>query len=315
MKNAKTLFIIIGLLTLSSCKKEEQSGELREATISGNVWANLDETDDIDNQGLYVEALNREGVYEMQVSAIVNTANWVQNPVSGYPYDKKVYTATTDEFGNYSLKIPTTDEGYYITLQYGNVITTKKKFVVDTQNEIIEEVTVSLLDQEVFIYGDANLDLMKEATVVPTNILYEFGTATITGTVYAFYDEFNFTENIYDYPLNTASGITNQHILMKYDLAPYGIGYENIFNFEIDGNGIYTMVFPTETSGNTPVKVDFGCNDFIANYRIPNWNYTSDSIISARYYLDNKIEEYWLDGVENGSITVIDIFLDVDPIY
>jgi hypothetical protein len=315
MKKAKTYVTIMSLLLFCSCQKEEHSVELSEATVSGNIWANLDETDDIDFQGLYIESLNKEGVAGMQVSAIVNTAYWVQNPVAGYVYDKEVYTTITDDFGNYSLTVPATAEGYNITLQFGDIITTKKKFVIDTQNEIVEEVIVSLPDKSVFIYGGATIKNIDEATAVPTAILHEYGSATVTGTVYAFYNDFNFTENIYDYPLNTGSGITNQEIHMKYDLAPYGNGYENIFSFEIDGDGVYTMVFPTEIATASPVNIHFGCNDFIANYIIPNWNYTADSTISARYYLDNKIEEYFLGGVESGSVTVMDVFLDVDPIY
>jgi hypothetical protein len=316
----RTIFSImaIGAIAFTSCKKDDvDSTEVGSATINGNVWADLNQTDDTDGNGLYIQALNPEGVDGMQVSIELNTANLVQSPEPGYTYDKEVYTTTADANGDYTLTIPATEEGFTVTLKFGDVHTTRTIFATDGVSTITEDVEVTLANQTQFVFAGGTHDVKDQATVSTTGAdAYDYGSATIMGTVYGlYYWGINWTGSVYDYPLNAASGITGKDILMTYDIAPYGNGGENVFNIVIDSDGNYEMTVPTEASGDNGVEVSFGMMDFIAETTGPNMAGTADSTDQARYFMPGGIYNISNFPLQDGDIIPnVNLVLQIQPL-
>ena len=310
MKRKIFSVIAIAAVAFTSCKKDEaETTELRTATINGNVWADLDESNDVDpNTGLYVQALNPEGVEGMQVTVEVNTMNWDQNPVAGYDYDTKIYTTTTDANGDYTLTIPATEEGYNITIQFEDVYTTKTEYSPSGAN-ITEDVRVSLNNQTEFIYADANLMVKDEASITTLNNQgYEYGTATITGTVYA---DVDITSDDAGFEIaNSASGILAQMIKMVYYDAPYNNGYNNIFEFSIEADGTYELTVTTEALNMGGVGVDWGLQDFQGTQVMDNQAMTADSTRNVIWKAPGGIYNQSQGGITDGEIiTGQDIYL------
>lgn len=297
MKRKIFAAVAIASLALVSCNKDElDSTELGSATINGNVWADMDLT----QPGV-------EGVNGMQVKVEVNTQDWDQQPVPGYNYDKKVYTATTDANGDYTLTIPATDEGYTITIEFEDLYTTR------TTQAGTDDVVVTRGDISKFIYSGAMITTVDEATVSPWNTT-TYGSATVTGTVWlqpdmAFWDG-------QDAPIELTSaaastyGFTFPQILWKYDAndEPYNITDQAVRYIDFDGaTGMYTFTVPTEAPDLNDVYINWGINDFNGMGRISNSMGTADSTVSG-YYYDSQIwsNGSWLwDGyIENQDFTL-----------
>lgn len=98
LKSIATLVLAsVLVVSLNGCKKKKEEAEvvpLGKATIKGRLMADLD----------YNNAVN-EPVSGVVVNVKINTYDLVTNPDWSVNYPDKVYTATTDANGDYSIDI------------------------------------------------------------------------------------------------------------------------------------------------------------------------------------------------------------------
>jgi len=306
MKKRIFSIIAIAAVVMSSCKKEEiNSTQLEDAIIKGNVYSDLDYSNDLVN-GSYVQGSVKEGVEGMIVSVEVNTYNWDQTPDNSYNYDKKTYTATTDANGDYTLTIPATDDGYNVSLSFAAVYKTRSIYTTDG-SALTEEVVVNSFSRNAFIYKGAALNLKDDRTFgtnTVTNNVYEYGTATIRGTVYGSWD-------VGVSPTNDAVGspMIGKTIKLKYTSAPQGMGVSTIYSATIDANGEYSIVVPTNESGNfNYIAIEIFTEDFIANQIFNNGGV--DGNRDAIYSGNNNSVTWFYDG----DIKIQNFFFSVSPI-
>jgi hypothetical protein len=300
MKRKMFSIMAIAALALVSCKKDDvNSTELGEATITGNLWADLNLT----SPGV-------EGVSGMQVKVEINTMDWDQQPVPGYNYDKKVYTTSTEASGDYTLTLPATDEGYTVTIEFEDLYTDR------TTTLGTETVVVTRGDITKFIYSGASISTVDEATVSPWNTT-SYGSATVNGIVriqpdYAFW---NGQDNAI--PLTTANastyGITFPQIMWKYSSGdePYNITDEAVRYITFDGaTGQYSFTVPTEGPDMNDIYIYWGINDLPGTGRISNNLGTADSSVFVPGYYDNN--QIWSNGawLYDGIINNQDFTLD-----
>lgn len=294
--------LAIVAIAFTSCKKDDlDTTELGEATIEGNIWADLDQS-----------AMGVEGVSGMQVKIEVNTQNWDQQPVGGYNYDKKVYTATTDANGDYSFTLPATDDGYNVTLEFEDLYTTRT--LVDGTTETVR---VTRGDITKFIYSGAAITTVDEGTINQWNTT-TYGSATVKGFVYVNPDAagWNGTSADIKFTNSVAStyGLPTVQILWKYDTndEPYNITDQVIRYVDFDMNtGAYELTIPTEASGLNDVYIYWGINDFEGQGLRNNQAATADSIVNG-YYSNSQIWTNW-SGLWDGYIENQDFTLDFTP--
>ncbi|UKN01637.1 hypothetical protein K6119_18095 [Paracrocinitomix mangrovi] len=275
--------LAIAAIAFTSCKKDDlDTTELGEATIEGNIWADLDQS-----------AMGVEGVSGMQVKIEVNTQNWDQQPVGGYNYDKKVYTATTDANGDYSFTLPATDDGYNVTLEFEDLYTTRT--LVDGTTETVRVTRGNITK---FIYSGAAITTVDEGTINQWNTT-TYGSATVKGTVYIQpdYAFWNLQDNPVPFTNAVAStyGLPTVQILWKYDTndEPYNITDQVVRYVDFDMNtGQYTLTIPTEAPDMNDVYINWGINDFEGNGLINNNAGTADSTVAG--YYDNS--QIWSNG-------------------
>jgi hypothetical protein len=295
MKRKMFSIMAIAAIALTSCKKEEPaSNELGEATIEGTIMADLN----LDNNVL-------EPVVGMQVTVIVNTQNWDQTPVAGYDYEKRTYTATTDAAGKYTLTIPATAEAYTVTVEYGDMYSTRTGGIIIPSENVI----VSLGDNTVSIYDGAAIIISEEADVDAVSTQGDqYGTATVYGYINVTYDIANW--NVAPAPnqrMTTASGI-NEPVVWRFESAPYNANDEAVYEVAVDlTDGSYEITFPTEALTGNYSYYDWGILDFIGSRKQNNWNATADSTV-AGVWSCGGIEYYdgwgYIDGDLNTNMNI-----------
>jgi hypothetical protein len=299
MKRKIFSIMAIAAIALVSCKKDDlNSTELGEATISGNLWADLDLT----NTAV-------EGVNGMQVKVEINTMDWDQQPVAGFNYDKKVYTTTTNSSGDYTLTLPATDEGYTITIEFEDMYTTR------TTTNGTENVEITRNDINMFIYSGAVLATQDQATV---NVLNNDPQANdwinIYGTVYVDYDVANWNAAPpANQRLTTASGLGAQDIVWRYESAPYGASDMTVYTMAVDlTDGSYWLTIPSESVSGNSVGMDWGMMDFLGSRIQNNMAGTADSSVAGYYSAGGQGIEYYDGWYYNGGdiVTNLNIFLN-----
>ena len=282
--------LAIAAVAFTSCKEETPtSSELGEATINGSVWAELDLTN-----------TTPEGIEGMQVTVIVDTEDWDQDPDPSYNYEERVYTTTVDANGMYTLTIPATETGYNVTLMFEDVITTRTLADGETEN-----VRVTENNRTEFIYAGASLNLDDQAAVssLGSNESDTYGSATVYGTVWANKDIAN-----WDAPAPGLQEWTfgSLDLTWKYDAgdAPYSSSDEDTYNVTINADGTYSFTFPTEELGGNGVRLDWGVLDFVGDRTQNNAAGTADSTVAGVWgtngitYFNNV---YFEDGyIETG---------------
>ena len=305
----------IAAVALTSCKKDEPAtSELGEATISGNVWADLDQTNDTEN-GVYVQSLNPEGVVGMQVSVEINTQNLAQNPIGGYDYEIKTYTAMTDASGNYTLTLPATDDAFTVTLMYQDIYTTRTVLAEDGMTGISENVEVSLGNRNVTIYSGATIAVQDEASVSTTNASAEnYGTATVKGNIYADWNQGIAATCTSPYPCfelcDASSPFAGRSLWWAYYDGPYGEG-EGIWNeIAIAADGSYEITVTTEGASGGTVGIDYGFADFEGTRTGQNNAGTADSTYNCIWKI-NGVDGVSQGGIESGEIILNDIGYDI----
>lgn len=306
----------VSAIALTSCKKEEATTtELGSATITGTIRADIDQTNDVNNAGLYIENLMPENVEGMTVKVTVDTKNWVQaSDQNGYAYDKKVYTATTNAEGVFTLTIPATEAGYYVDLEFEDVNGVTRKMFTSDGSELTENSTISRNDASVYIYSGATLSKSYKADISALdNDAKQYGTATVYGSVYAYLND----NSDPGYKLlNSSSPFPGKEVVLTWDYAPYNTGYETPLSFTVDADGNYKAVIPTETAGNGSVDFYLGMASFTGDYV---WfslvDFSTDSTWQATYELNNNgglYDQY--ESVSDGQIlTGVDLYFDANP--
>lgn len=257
----------IAAIAMTSCKKDEVvSTELGEATIKGNIYADLDYTNDIDAAGLYSQGLINENVEGLNVSVEVNTYYWDQNPDNSYDYAMKTYTATTDAEGNYELTIPATDDAYQVAIRFGYIYTTRAEFATDGTTVLEENVRVGGNTIYKNIFAGAEVVTSDAASVnYVDGSADEYGSATVRVIVNANWDQGPNSTDFYDDL--AGSSVVGKTIELSYDYAPYGNGYGNIWTMTVPASGIVEFDVPTWAPGNTNgVRVKAKISDFTGTY-------------------------------------------------
>lgn len=305
----------IAAIALTSCKKDEPAtSELGEATITGNVWADLDQTNDTQN-GVYIQNLNPEGVVGMQVSVEINTQNLAQNPIGGYDYEVRTYTATTDAAGNYTLVLPATDDAFSVTLQFQDIYTTRTVLGEDGVTGISENVKVTLGNQSATIYSGATIAKQNQASVTTTNTTAEnYGTATLFGNVYANWHAGMNPPNpmITNDLCDAASPFAGKSIMWAYYDGPHGEGEDIWYSSPIAADGSYSISLTTEGQGGSTVGIYYGIVDFIGDRVRLNAATTADSTCQA-IYSSNGVDNYSTGGFYSGELRQMDIDGEIFP--
>lgn len=303
MKRKIFSVMAIAAIALVSCNKEEENTtELGEATISGNVWAELDQT----NQ-------TSEGVNGMQVSIEVNTQNWDQQPVTGYNYDQKVYETTTNSAGDYTLTVPATDDGYNVTIRFEDLYTT-----MTNGDGTTTDVLVTRNDITKFVWNGANISTQDQATVTTTGTSgFTYGTATIYGTIFMNYDIANWNAAPpANQKFNTASNQTQQDIVWKYNggNGPNGVTDNTIYTASFDfATGDYMITFPTEGVSGANVTVDWGFLDFQGTRIQNNMAFTADSTVNGIWSVGGGINNQGATIIDGDLFTNYDINFNFNP--
>lgn len=302
MKRKMFSILAIAAIAMTSCKKDEPaSSELRDATISGNVWADLDQTDS-----------DVEGVEGMTVKVEVNTSSWDQQVDPSYTYDKRVYTAVTDANGDYTLTIPATEDGYNVTLEFEDVYTTR------TSASGTQDVLVTRANIVKTIYAGAAISTKDEGTVTDaTGAGSTGGEAWIKGNIYVVYDNTFWQAPAVptgDQVLNSASGLGQQQMHWIYDggAGPFGVTDETITAVDINlTDGTYTITIATESLSGNAVCVDYGILDFEGVRTQDNMAGTADSSVTGIYSMGGVYAEY--DCINAGDIIINNVSLGFSP--
>lgn len=300
MKRKMFSILAIAAIAMTSCKKDEVvSTELRDATISGNVWADLDQTNS-----------TPEGVVGMTVKVEVNTQSWDQQPDFSYTYDKRVYTAITDANGDYTLTIPATEDGYNVTLEFEDVYTTR------TTSSGVQDVKVSRNNINKFIYAGAALNTKEEANVTES-LGSAGGQAWIKGNINVVYDNTFWqapTVPTGDQMLTTASGLGQQQMNWIYDGAngPFGTTNTGVTSVNVDlATGTYTITIATEDLSGNNVCVDYGILDFEGTRTQDNGAGTADSTVTGIYSMGGIYSQY--SCINAGDIIINHVTLGFTP--
>ena len=233
MKRKIFSILAIAAIAMTSCSKDEvlDSNQLGEAVIKGNVFANLDLSNDVDGAGLYNVGSMPEKVEGMVVSVEIDTKNWDQSPDNNYAYPKKTYTATTDANGDYTLTIPATEKASNVYVSLGDYYTTQKLYTADGTDLTKEVVVGKNSGQNVSIFSGAALNISTEASVtsVTSASPYEYGSATIRMSFSANWDQGPNSVGFYD-DMN-GSSLIGKTVEFSYS-SNYGIngnGGSNVF--------------------------------------------------------------------------------------
>lgn len=105
----------LAAVALISCKKTEPvaPAEPGTCTVSGNVWAALDLSNDTTDAGTFIAGLNNEAVDGQTITFVVNSGDLDHNPEPGFDYQDLSYSATISG-GTYSIEIPAISTPYTV---------------------------------------------------------------------------------------------------------------------------------------------------------------------------------------------------------
>ena len=310
MKRKMFSIMAIAAIAFASCKKEEAvSTQLGEAVINGNIYADLDYTNDLDGAGLYDQGLINENVEGLTISVEVNTSNYDQTPEPGYAYDIKTYTATTDASGNYSLTIPATEDAFEVFVQLGYVYTTRKSYAVDGVTVLEENVKVGGNTLPgMSIYSGAVLTASNDASVTYVDGgTEEYGEVIVRGVAYADWNAGNTATVFYDTTV-AGSPLAGQTLKFTYTEAPYNNGTTNVFTAVIAADGTYSITVPSELTGMDDVDVAIDCDDFYGDQIQDDGNGTSTDMLVPSIY---SLPTYNVNTMYDGDIRLRDLYFDV----
>ena len=302
----------IAAIVFTACKKEEPATvELEEAVITGNVWADLDQTNDIQN-GVYIEGLNPEGVSGMQVSVEIDTRDLDHSPDNTYDYEVRTFTAVTNAAGDYTITLPAPDKAFNLSvnIKFQDIYTTKT-ILAEDGSTLSEAVEVTLGDKSALIYAGATVALKNEASVSTVNTNAEnYGTATLRGNIYADWNQGVFADCNTPYPCqelcDVSSPFSGLTLMWAYYDGPHGEG-ENIWSpVTLASDGSYEIVVTTEGVGESAVGINFGFADFISTRNGTNVAQTADSTYNCIWKIGGFEGESY-GPLESGDIKIYDV--------
>jgi len=315
MKKKLFSILAIGAIAITSCEKEVlDSNQLGEAVITGNIYANLDETNDVNSAGLFSLGSNPESVKGITVSVTIDTRIWDQSPDNNYDYPEKTYTATTDANGNYTLTIPATDKPSNVNLKFGNLYTTQKKYTTDG-SDLTEDVKVGGNNESVVIFSTAKVVVAHEANMTTVyTATNEYGTGKIRVKFRCDVDYGPNSTQTYDDL--TGSSLIGQTVEFTYTngYSPDN-NYNNntVFSGTIvldptnNTQGLVEVDIPTRPTGQNQVRIIGNFSDFQGTV-IKNDGSGNEETQNAIYNLGNTYYNmfYLSDGgIETyGTITV-----------
>lgn len=301
----------IAALALTACKKDNvDETQMGSATINGTVRADIDQTNDINGAGLYEQYLSPEGVSGMVVTVEVSTEDWDSDPNGNYDYETMTYTTTTDANGNFTLTIPATQEGYDIEIMFTDVHGVTRKLYSTDGNTVQETSGIGLWTRNEFIYDGANLTVVYDADYVyaENNDTYDYGYATVSGVLYGNWDQSNGAPNNFPFPYvgaeryGTGSPLEGKKLYWGYDWAPYGVGYDNITEVNIETDGTFSFQVPTYPSSyGGSVDIYFGFYDVDDFVIINNMAGTADSLDPA-IFTSGGIQGVYVYGLTDGEV-------------
>ncbi|MEX1002708.1 MAG: hypothetical protein WDZ35_11385 [Crocinitomicaceae bacterium] len=317
MKRKLFSVLAIAAIALTSCKKEEVDSALETATINGTIRADIDQTNDVNNAGLYEPYSMPDAVEGMLVKVEVNTQDWDESPQAGFDYAKKVYTVETNASGEFILEIPATADGYTITIEFEDVYGVTRTLYTNDGSAVTEEAYVSKTDENLFIYAGADLNVVYDAAITPVNNAnQQYGTATVKGK---FYGDWDATENDYpifgnNEPFVTGSPLAGKTLYWGYNNPPYSVSTQGLNAFTLEADGSFEITVPTEVV-NSPNLVDIymGFDDFIDDQIIPNQAGTADSTAQSIYTVGG-ISGYNVNNISDGSVFIEYVFVTITNI-
>jgi hypothetical protein len=313
---------------LTSCKKEEvlDSNQLGEATINGNLFAHIDETNDVDANGNYIQNLTPENLEGVAVTVTINTMSWDQSPDVNYDYPEKTYSTVTDADGNYTLTIPCTDAGFVnqfgnavdVEVEFGTKIVTYKEYS-PTGEDLSRQIEINQTSQYIDLRAGMVVDTRHEATSWDpvSGSSTEFGSSTLR-LVYQV--DWDYTNAGLD--TLTGSSLIGKTISLEYNSGPSELN-GNIYTalVAVDANNptlaIAEFTVPTYSAGNGSSYMNILTPDF-QGVRVYNngsddvtqnciWNFGANSYYTGTALADGAIETVFLYNYgSNGRFTFND---------
>jgi hypothetical protein len=321
MKRKMFSIMAIAAIALVSCKKDNvDDTALGSATINGTVRADIDQTNDLNGAGLYEQGLNPEGVEGMTVTVEVNSIIYDDSPNGSYDYDVMTYTTTTDASGNFTLTIPATADGQTIRMEFEDLEGVTRTLYSTNGNSVTELSTVSKGFEDVTIYDGANLELVYDANIAPVtagNNNNDYGMATLTGRVIGNWDNSDDAPNdAWNYfagaeYYGTGSPLAGITMFWQYNDdfndAPYDMGYGQVSEFTLQGDGSYSVDIPTWPATSTQnIDIRIGFYDVDANYIIDNQAMTADSLLPAIFSVGG-VSGISINNIVDGETRVFNI--------
>ena len=249
MKKKVFSIMAISAIALTACKKDEvlDSNQLGQATITGNIYANLDEVNDVNSAGLFTLGSNPESVEGITVSVTIDTEDWDQSPDNNYDYPEKTYTAITNATGDYVLTIPVTDKPSNVNLDFGNIYTTQNKYTTDG-SVLTEDVKVGGNSESVVIFNGAALNVAHEANMTTVyTATNEYGSGKIR---VKFRSDVNYGPN----SVTTYDDLTGSSLIGKTVEFTYSSGYAPDNNY--NNNTVFTGTIILDPTNNTQGLVE-----------------------------------------------------------
>ncbi len=260
----KSLIILgIAFLGLSSCKKESEIVEdtLGTATISGKLTADLDLNNDRNAAGAYVKGLNPEAVEGITVSVTINTRNWDQTPDPSYTYEQRVYTATTDVNGDYSLSIPAGEKAFGVAVTYSSFTYHQVQYGSSGGGSTrAVPFSASNRSATLFAGSSSTLDVEYSEGTPSTPAHTETGSYTLKGQLRINSNVLNDT-NALGNPSTTYENNFPNNLIVQVEIATGTIGGSlPIFNeVSVNSNGSFevTVATPVDQDANTSFEIEF----------------------------------------------------------
>lgn len=164
------VLILGGSISISSCKKEEESTDIvvSYASITGMAYANTNETNDTLANG--ASSMQYELVPSgTTIIAVVNPQDYTSNPDAQVNYENISYQATVGADGSYSFDtIAAYANSVNVTINYADFAYNTIDYTVDNTGAQVKSST-----RHVYVKADENITLVaNDARVVDVNYAY-----------------------------------------------------------------------------------------------------------------------------------------------
>jgi hypothetical protein len=121
----------LGLLALVSCNKESEQStpdEPGSCTLTGNVWAALNLSNDTTDAGEFIAGLKNEEVDGVNITFILNSGDLDHNPDPDFDYKDLSFTTTVED-GLYSISLPAITTPLSVKVLLDDFVEDQRQFV------------------------------------------------------------------------------------------------------------------------------------------------------------------------------------------